>query len=415
MVGERVMKSLFFFQAILSFGIFSFILMRMFKIKDKSSHRVMKDFLILGIAYLAVAISSFLWFFDLLPYSLTDFLVVFSFLILIQNIVFFRSVYLFSRNRKLYYFLMLYLFAIPFLVLILNVLSVLFLVLSYLFSLLLFIDFAIRDDVYRKVGYFGIFYSVVSLILILLLFFNINNLFLYSIFSGTLLFILIYYFIYDLEKFSILPFQVRIGGKSYFVKLLSHLIFIVTIVNFIFIGTIGVHEFGHFSVSQFYGCEYGKIVYDGDLFHTEALCTDKGAILPVSLGGILLPILIAILFFVVGGQFLREIGIIMIGFNLLSVSKDLLELEISQNFVFISTFFGVIFLVYGVFVLARSKIDTEIYENFSPEVFSKIGGDSPSNAWRHIVESEQLVEEYLDKKRKLLKRSSKNSYLGGEK
>jgi hypothetical protein len=391
------MKGLFLSQGILCFGILLFILVRMFKIKDKDSLKVMKSFLVLAISYLVISILSFLWFFEILDYYLNDFLIFFSFVIFVQNMVFFRVVYLFSRNKRMYYFLMLYLFSIPFLLLILNSFSILFLILSYLFSLLIFIDFAIRDDIYRKVGYMGIFYSILSFVMFLFLFFNLENLFLFSFLSGILLFVFIVYFVYDLRKFAVLPFRSNRRGRSYFLRLLGHLIFVITIVNFVFIGTIGVHEFGHFSVSKIYGCEYGKIIYDGDLFHTEVLCSLDSVKIPVLLGGVLFPIFIALCLFFIGGSFLKEIALIMFGFNMVSVSKDLLDLSVSQNFVFVSIFIGVVFLVYGIFILARSKIDIEIYEGGVSEGFSKGGAESPERVWEGVIESEKKHSMILDK------------------
>ncbi|NCN86660.1 hypothetical protein GW932_02410 [archaeon] len=326
---------------------------------NKEIFLVLRDLNIIGISYLVVSFISLLWFSGRLEASSQDFIILYGILLFVQSILFFKIMYSFSRNKKLFMILGLYLLLIPFLFLI-HASTVLFFIISFLFTLLIFLEFVFRGDVYRKVGYLGLVYSLVSIILNLFLLVGIGDVQIFGFISMVLFFSLIYFFIEDLRKYSILP-KSEVKERGYFLSLISHLVFIITLTNFVFIGTIGIHESGHLLTSKFFDCDYGKIVYEGNLFHTETLCRDPSATPFVSLGGILLPLLVAVILLLLKGKFLKEVALLILGFNLISVSRDLQLLEMSKSISFSSSFIGIIFLIFGIFLLAKSKIDDSLY------------------------------------------------------
>lgn len=357
------MNFIFLIGGIIWISIFSFSIWKYFKFKEESMKKLSLNFVIIGLFYLILSLSSFIWFFKIMGYLDKDFLIVYSLVIFLQNLFFFRLIYKISSNKKLFYFLGFYLLSLPLLFFLYHFQSYFFLIFSFLFSLLIFISFTFREDIYKKVGYIGIFYSTVSLIFSLFLLVDFGDLMIFSLLSSIGIFYLLYFFIEDLGKY---PLNKKIGPSSekpYFFSLISNLIFIITLTNFIFIGTIGIHEFGHYGLSKIYDCDYRKIVYDGDLFHTEVLCEDEYAVLPVALGGIFLPFVLGIFLIFVGGHFLREVALLIFGFNFLSISRDLSMVGASNLFSLLSIFSGTIFLMVGIFLLAKSRMEFEIYED----------------------------------------------------
>ena len=355
------MKILFLLNGVLFFGIFVSILINFVKHQDDQKERIARLFAFIGLVYLLFSISSILWAFEILDYSEFDFLFLYSVSLIFQSLMLFRIVYLFSKNKRLFYFLGFCLITLLYLIVVFHNVIVFSFLFSFFFSLFRSLEFIFIWGNYRNVGYFGILYSGISLILHFFLFYDSGSLYFFSLASNFLFLVFLFVFFKDLEKYKIRIFPKLRKERSYFLSLLGHLIFIITLTNFIFIGTIGIHEFGHYGVSKFYDCEYRKIVYEDDLFHTEVLCEEGANSIWVVLGGILFPLLIAILLFLIGGTFMQEIAILIVGFNLISISKDFLDLGISNNFILGVVFLGALAIIYGIFLLAKSRTEEELY------------------------------------------------------
>src|SRR3989339_777509 len=275
------MKILFLLNFIISLGIFIFLSVKSFLFyKTKDYHQISFYFFVIGLLYLFLSLFSFVWFFGFLNYSPEDFLFLYSFLLIF----------------------------------------------------LFFMDLIFRDDNYQALGYFGMFYSILGLSFETLLIFQIGNVYLLNLLLNLVFCFFIFIFIKDLQKIPLVSKEdLNKGPRPPFLVILGHLFFIIIFVNFIFIGTIGIHEFGHFSISKFYNCDYRKIVYEDDFFHTEVLCDGKIDNSFVLLGGILAPFLLAILLFFIGGKFMKEMAFLLSGFNFLAIAKDLQDFGLSQN------------------------------------------------------------------------------------
>jgi len=223
-------------------------------------------------------------------------------------------------------------------------------------------DLTFKSDLYDKAGYIGMLYSFLGIIFQLLSFSRIELLFMFSIFLEGFFFLFVYLLLQDLKVNPPVHGNLfKLKNNPYFFTFISHIIFIIVLINLILIGTIAIHEFGHFSIAKLYGCEAGKIVYEDGYFHTEALCKDSSKNVLVLLGGIFIPFITAIVLFFFGGKLMRDIGILIVGFNLLFVSRDLSDLGISGNLILISVFFGISFLIMGIVILAKSKVEEDIY------------------------------------------------------
>lgn len=355
------MNFLFFIGGLIFFSIFLLVLVRFLKYhEDKSVAKISQSLFAIGLIQLIFAALSFLWAFNILKYSPADFLIIYSICIIIQTILLFRINYIFVPHVRIIYLFISYIILSTLTFIIFNS-PTLSLILSFLISLLLFIEFTFRDDIYAKVGFIGIIYSTTSLIILIIYFLKIIDIY-FITFSSIVLFCFISTLFSDFKKYPISQATVaNKREKPYFLVLLSHLIFIITFINFILLGTIAIHEFGHYGMSKVYDCEYGKIVYEDDLFHTEFLCQDSSSTLGAALGGILLPMVIALLLFFIGGRLMKEIAILIIGFNLIAISRDLILINLSENIATLSILSGVILSIVGIFLLAKTRSAEIIY------------------------------------------------------
>jgi len=358
------MKIIFFINCIISLVIFLFSSFSFFIHYSKSKiFKAINYLAIIGLLYLIISIFSFLWFFDFLEYTSADFVFIYSMVIFIQTLFLCIFVYLFSRKKNVFYLLFFYLIVLmPIFYPVLNY-SDFFLIVSFLLSLLLFLSLASRRDIYRNVGYFGIFYSIISFIFQILYIFGKAKLFVLSLFSNLVFLFLIVVFLMDLKKYP-KRLEIHYGGRSYFFRIFRDFVFIIVLVNFIFIGTLGIHEFGHFSTSQFYDCSYRSIVYEGGLPHTEVLCGNLTKDNFVLLGGVLLPFILGILLFIIGGVFLKDIALLFVGFNLIISSDDIFKLGFSENLVIASTLLGSLCLIIGLAMLIKSKTEEYVESIF---------------------------------------------------
>lgn len=330
--------------------------------KEDKLKQSIKYFLFIGLLYLIIAIFSFVWAFSILQYSQGDFLFIYSLVILLQSFFLFIILYDLTKDRKLYFLVVPYVILF-FLVLFLGINFMhYFLVASFLFMLLLFFGLVLMKKGYKCSAFLGIFYAVISILFCILFFLDVGDFFYYNLASSVLFLIFIFKFLKNVEE---CPPEVCIypeGRKSYFLIFLSHFVFMVVLINFVFVGTIVLHEFGHLTVSNFYDCEYGKIVYDGSFPKTEILCSDASQDNTFLMSaGLLFPLIVSIILILVGGRFLKEMGLLVVGFNLVISFKDFSDLGLSNNLIMLFIILGVFLSVGGIILLARSKTEEYIY------------------------------------------------------
>jgi len=135
--------------------------------------------------------------------------------------------------------------------------------------------------------------------------------------------------------------------------------------NFVFIGVLAIHEGGHFFISKLApDCELQRIVYEGNLPHTEILCNNYTNTNKIIFGGIFLPIIISLLLFFGGGTFMKEISLLIIGFDILVSYKDFLDLGFSQNISTFFSIFGGVIILLAIGILAKSRTTEEEFIHF---------------------------------------------------
>jgi hypothetical protein len=355
-------KLIFFFNAIILFAIFLVAIISFLKHhRNIKTCKITNCIFAIGIIFLILDAILALWLFGILSYSCNDYLFLFSVVSILQAIFLFRIIFLLSLNKNLFYLLFLYTFSfLSFLNDLFNFFT-LASISSFLLMLILFIHISFRSEAYKRMGFFGVFYCLYSIMLLALSLVSFINFCTLSIFTNLGSFILLLIFVFDLKKYSLTHLQYHSPRQMpYFFVLMRHFIFIIIITNFIFIGTIGIHELGHFGFSKFYSCEYRKVIYEQDFLRTDILCRDTPGNFEILLAGILLPIIISAILFFIGRRFSWGIASLILGFDLIASNRDFLDLGISDNLIMASLFLGLIFLIVGMVMLAKSKVDNSL-------------------------------------------------------
>ncbi len=352
------MEILFFINFLVLIAVFAYLLINLFRYhRDKEIGKAADSFFIISIPYSILSVLFFLWSFDLLKYAQMDFLLIHSMVIFIQTLVLFKIFYYISKNKILLYTLFFYVFSFFSLVYSYFYFLNFFLITSFLLMLIISMNLAFRHPNFKNAGIFGISYALFSLIFqFLVLFLNLEP-YLFNLASGLVFLIFLFVFFRDfkrnpVESKSILKRKSK--KKSYMLLFLKSFIFIIVVANLIFIGTVVIHEFGHFALSKIYACEHVKIIYEGGSPYTEALCKSPLTQKILLLGGFL-PFLIAVFLFIFAGKLMKHISVLITGFNLVVLYKDFVGLGLSNNLIIFFILSGIIILVTGIMLLAKSS------------------------------------------------------------
>lgn len=349
------MKITLILNLIITLLIFIFCLKNIFY-KQKEKKQIFISLVVIGIFYLIIAIFSLLWFFEIFIYTKTDYLIIYTILIFVETIFLLRIFYMITEYKKIYFLILFYL--ITMVSLFFSNFFYFFLISSFLVILLIFIMFSFWYTHYRNISLLGIIYSVFSLISLLLVLFNIGNLYIYSIISNLIFLYIIYLMVNFFKKFKFFKREhYDFKSESKLFLYFRYFIFIITITNLVFISTIAIHEFGHFVASKYYGCEGTKIIYEDNMPYTETLCKDSENRIIFLLAGILFPIMLGIFLFIIGGIIIRDISVLIIGFNLIASYRDFIELGLTDNVILMLSMFGILLLFLGIILLARSRIE----------------------------------------------------------
>lgn len=351
------MKIVLFLNFLISLGISLFLIVNFIKkLKDPTYKKSFNLFFIISLIYLVFSLFSFLWSFEIFKYQLNDFYSIYSIMILLQTILLFNLIYVFRYNKRIFYFFFCYLIIFSSGLVGISIPHIILLC-SFLITLLLFI-LMISVPHFERISILGILYSSISLIIQIISLFSEDFLQIGSFISNILFLFFIFYFIKRTKIFPIDFFEERIirRKRNYFIDFLRYFVFIIILTNFIFIGTITIHEVGHLLTSRAYDCGFDRIVYEQGLPHTEILCgEDFNALSKVILGGMLLPLVIAILLFFAGGTFIKEVSLLIVGFNFMISYKDILDLGFTKNISLFFSIIGAIFVLVAIGLLAKSR------------------------------------------------------------
>lgn len=347
------MGAIFLFNAFLS-GLVTLLIFIHFIIELKKNEFKKRDITLFGIAiiYSIFSIISFLWYTKSFNFLSSDFILILSFTYVIQTISLITILYQSTKNSKVFISLFPYIF-IGIIILIDKSFIHLLIPSSLLITLFTFL---ILEDTHQKSIPSLIIYSSVSLIFYLGFLINKDSLPLLNLGSLAFFIYFIYIFTDQLRK---RPEFLHIKPKiieSPIISFLKHFVFLIIITNFIFIGTISIHELGHLGMAKVNSCEDTKIIYElNGLPHTEFFCPEESKINLWILGGLLLPIIIAIVLALSGGTTVKEFSLQIIGFNLIISYLDIIELGFSKIIGIFTSAIGVSLILISLVVLARSR------------------------------------------------------------
>ncbi len=350
------MKVLYLVNGMISLLICVFIILQFFKQrKNDTLKKTVQWFLLIFLSYIILVIYSLIWFLGVFSYNAADFNFIYSIIIFVQTLVLFKTVYYFKKDKKMLYLLLAYLLVL--LSFDIRNSSFIILSISYLLTLVLSLNFVSFHKEHKNIGYTGITYAIISLILQILLFLNFGEILPFNIASSFLFFVFSFYFLRDLKHYQIKPLEIKTKEEPNVLLFIKYFIFIIAIINILLISTLGIHEFGHVAISKYYNCESRSIFYEkGTYPYSEIVCDNSSGKSFITLAGPLLPIILSLFLLIIGGSFVKSLSLIIAGFDILSAYKDLYELGLSDNIVFASTLIGFILLLAGIYLLAKSRM-----------------------------------------------------------
>jgi hypothetical protein len=322
------------------------------KLKKVRSHDIVLS--AISIPFLFFSIVSII--FSSSPFKFTEqkFIIFLSFLIFTSTILLIISLSKIQKNNRI-------LNPISFLLLslippIINV-SLIHIVIpmSLLVIIMTFLSFA--EDHKNHITMLIVFSSI-SLVFYIVSFLSTRTMLLFTAISLSIFLLFITEFLKFLTTKKEIHLQINKKSDSKLIPFLKHLIFIIIITNFIFVGTVAIHELGHAVSAQFSDCEETKIVYElTGLPHTEVKCLDTSQSQNWTLLGIFLPMGIALLLMFGGGTSIKEISLEIIGFSLMISYLDFQTLGASILFSKIMMSVGVILSSVGLVLLVKSRAD----------------------------------------------------------
>ena len=226
------------------------------KVKFESFFKVDLSVLLIGIVYLLFSAVLISWAFGRFNFDVTDFLIVYAFVLAVEMICLINILYQYNKNKRILYSILTLVVVVP--ISLLNIIYLHLIIPISLFVILL--SFLIFSDSHQRTTTFLMIYTVFSLLAYVVSLIWQSGIPLLILVSNLLFFLFIQSFLTQLRHRQI-PFLPPLKKKdSPIVHFLKHFIFIIIITNFIFIGTVGVHELGHLlAASASDNCEGNKI------------------------------------------------------------------------------------------------------------------------------------------------------------
>ena len=163
-------------------------------------------------------------------------------------------------------------------------------------------------------------------------------------------------------KFNIPNLKHKTENDTYLFTFLKYFTFIIVFVSFSLISSLVLHELGHVLYAKYQGCAYKTIFFDSENYaYTEVFCKEDILKFYALLAGPIFPLAICLFIYIFGNRIIRDMSLLIIGFNLLASTKDFNEIGWSQNIILSATFFGFTLLILGVIFMSRAKFDEHFY------------------------------------------------------
>jgi len=347
------MESLFSLLALISFSI-SFLVLYHFS-KELLSNTLKKrdiPLVIIGVAHLVFAVILCLWALNMFPFSLADYTALYSVVVTFQAVALVGIVYNSTHKKRALLPLFLYLVVIPFMLV-----NKSYGHMVVPFSLIIILlAFTLFSNLHKRLNQTPLIYSSVSLAGYIVSALWPNLLLLASSVSGLLFLIFVHSFTKGLRsKPEYIPEQLSSQPRT--IKFLKHLLFIVILTNFVFIGTIGIHEVGHVVSAKLFDCENAQVIVEFDTMpHAETACSNNPSPLKLVSGALLLPLVFALFLATSNGAHMKEISLQIISFNFLISYQDFLLIGFSTPLALFIVFTGAVLAILSMGLLANARV-----------------------------------------------------------
>lgn len=322
-----------------------------FLIYRKASRLGMRLFGILigfiSVFYIASGILNMLWFFEVIKWGILDAIIVGSAFKMPVSAMLLVAFYFLTKDKKFFIFFIVFLVALfGFGMQPVNFFVTLVL-LSYILVILSASHMILSKNYLREACYYAIAYSILSIALIFLIFFkNVPPIW---FIPNSMLCIAYYKLFTGLEK-SAETKKVEKKKENLFWVSIKYLVFIITLMAFLFLSTLAIHEIGHAVMASIAGCESKAVLYEAKILNpfTEIHCANENSRVIILLSGMLTPIVFGILMILAGGRFVRNMGLLIISLGIFMTTGDLAQLNVSMNYVILLNVFASVFMVLGI-------------------------------------------------------------------
>jgi len=219
--------------------------------------------------------------------------------------------------------------------------------------------FMLSDKLLRKAGILSLFYSLISIFLLITL--NKDPSKVIWFIPDIIFFMVFLLFVLDIENWGSRQKKEQKTKRRkiiYPFLFMKFIIFMSFLTIFALLSTITLHEMGHALAGQYYGCERNRaVIYDiSELPYTEMVCKEYYNDTIITIAGIFLPIIIGIIFLLTGSRFTANFSYLIFGFSLIIPTIDLESLNVSQSGIFLVILLGFVILLYGIVKLSASYV-----------------------------------------------------------
>ncbi len=318
---------------------------------DKNKCKIGKSVGVLSALYLVSALFHLLWYLKVFNPSSAEYIFIESIFGVIKATIFIYIAYRLTKNKTLPYLSLLFYMGI----LIMYITSSNFIyssIISYLVILIVFLNLEFCTGAHlKKVGLYGILYSFISILLIVITFIMFKS-YMAFWFVPNLFLILVFFHIHLHVKNCNNPIEMPVK-PSILAKVIKLPLFVIISAVFILFTVIAIHELGHAMAAKAYGCQYEVTFSKLDVSGLTTLKCDgyysKSIIL---LSGLSLTLLFGFLLFLTSITFSTYLSYLIIGFSFLIANKDLIDFGASRSIIFILNYFAVVMAVVGFIKIA---------------------------------------------------------------
>lgn len=332
------------------------------QLKKEKKYRMKQPFYFLTGAFLVAAMLNFAWFFGLIKISSWDSMIIGPLFNLIILGVWFYTGMLISGHRHLYYLIPLIMMSANAFILFSEMYFlcdiITGLVLISVFFHLGFID----HHLVKRMSYIGLVYGIVLSSVSIFAYLNGTQ------YTNTFWFIpniIAIYLIYMINQKSQLQSHLHTEKKHHvpvIVEVGKLGLFVIGLSIFLMLGTLGVHELGHSVFAKAFGCSHDTVFYIGHAI-THVTCDNDAGAIPITLGGIILTLIIALLIYITGNAFARDISYLITGFSIITAVDDFTVLGIPHSVIFMGVIIAAIVIVHGLVKIVKSyEIEYELHE-----------------------------------------------------